>query len=407
MPNEKIAFLSDGIIHELRGEKPFAQPSTPAENYMQTIKELNAKNDWKQSGRGAQFMGMSMHLPGMDGAHEVVKPHVTGLAVTADNVLAYTLNTGDMGGIYLKNLDTPEEKDGYVLVKRETALYDLDAYRNRFATTTAQSPVERHITVITSEGGDLVTCTDGDCRDANPTWSRAADDVLLYDSCGIGFGEQMQFMQYGPKSVYRLHIRTGALDEVFEGGTHEYWRPFEAQDGTLYCIRRPYHNGKSEGISLAAIGRGFKDLLLFPVRLLKALFGWLNFFTQRYAGESLKTSGGANPSKSKQKSEEQLFVEGNLLDAEKNRKANAAHGEKNAGYAPSSWELIARGADGTVKVVRKGVLDYHITADGEVVFSNGKYILRMRSGADANSETRLGAAHLGVKLTAVAANMNE
>jgi len=388
--NERVAFLSEGKIYALHGEKAVAYASSAAENYIRNIKELNAKNDWKQRGHGAQFMGM--HLPAEK--HDLVQPHVTGLAAMANGTLAYTLNTGDMAGIYLKNLDAPDEKDSYVLAKRETALFQLDVHNGRFATTTADSTIGRHVAIVSADGGDILSCTEGDCNDSNPMWSRAEDGVLLYDSCGMSIGTHVPPVIFGPKSVYRLHVRSGELDEVLEGGAHEYLHPYEAEDGTLYCIRRPYRQTKGGGMSLL-------DVLLLPVRLLKGLFGFLNFFTQRYAGESLKTNGGPNPSKAQQKSEKELFIEGNLLDAEKNMKANAARGEKCAGYAPSSWELVAKRADGALEVLRKGVLDFRMAADGRIVFSNGKYILCM-DGADKGNETLVGAAHLGVMPTILA-----
>ena len=386
MQSERILFLSDGKINELKAGKAVEHISSAAESYVRNVKEINAKNAWKKRGAGAMFTGVQL----MQGEEDVVLPCVTGLAATEDGKLAYAVNTGSTAGIYVKDLAAAGEKDGFILTKRDVAFFDLDAHNGRMVTTVAENG-EVHLAVVSADGGSVSACTEGDCRDGNPKWSRFEEDVLLYDSCGLGFDGNLRVAKIGPSSVYRLHIRTGALEEVLEGGVHDYICPYEAQDGTIYCIRRPHREPKSAGMSLM-------DVLLFPVRLLKAIFGFLNFFTQRYAGESLKTSGGQNPAKSRQKSEEQLFVEGNLLAAEKNMKENAARGEKNAGYAPSSWELIAKRADGRVEVLRKGVLNFCVGAEGRIVFSNGKYIIAM-DGASQKEETLLGAAYLGRKLT--------
>ena len=48
-------------------------------------------------------------------------------------------------------------------------------------------------------------------------------------------------------------------------------------------------------------------------------------------GESLKSTSGANPAKARQKSEEELFVEGNLIKAQKALQQNQSAGEKFAG----------------------------------------------------------------------------
>jgi len=381
MPVESVFFLSEGKMNELRGQTVTPHASTIADGYIQKIKEIKAKNEWKQNGAGFMFMGG--RLPTGDDAPAI--PLITGIAPLPDGTLAYALATADMSGIYIKDFTKPTEKDGYILVKNGLRLFDLDAHNGRMTATAADSHIERHIVVISPEHGTVSACTEGECFDANPRFSRKEADVLLYDSCGHGYDSKMQFVRFGPKSIYRLHVATGDLEEVLEGGDYEYFRPYEAADGTLYCIRRPYRDKQDGGMS-------FMDILLFLPRVLKGLFGWLNFFTQRYAGETLKSSG-ANPSKMQQKTQEELFVEGNLLEAEKNLKENAARGEKNAGYAPASWELVAKRPDGRLDVLRKGVLDYCIMADGAAIISNGKHILQ--TGKD---ETLLGTAHLGVKL---------
>ena len=378
MNNERLVCLCGGKISSVEGKRSVEHPSSAAENYLRNLKEIRAKNDWKKNGAGAMFMGQ------MDfGAEEPSLPKVFGLAAM-DGKLAYTLHTGDTAGIYLKDLDKPEEKDGYVLTKREMQFFEMDAHNGCIALAVGESTRERHLAVVTTDGTDVAACTEGESRDANPKWSRREANVILYDSCGLGYDRNMQFVQYGPRSVYRVNVKTGALEEILEGNEKaEYMRPFEAADGTIYCIRRPYREKKRNEMTPL-------DVLFFPVRVLKAIFGWLNFFSQRYGGESLKT-GGQNPAKSKPKSEEELFIEGNLLDVEQNMKENRARGEKNPGTIPASWELIAWMPDGTVKPLRRGVLDYCVCTDGFIV-SNGKYLLRI----DSMGETLLGDVQLGV-----------
>ena len=381
METKQVACLSGGKIFSVKDAKSVEHPSTAAENYLRNLKEIRAKNDWKKQGAGAIFMGQ------MDfGAAEPTLPLVSGLTSMEDGTLLYSLHTGDTAGLYTKNPATPADKDGYVLTKRGMQFFEPDAHNGRIALSTGESTRERHLAVVTSDGTDITVCTEGECRDANPKWSRAEENVVLYDSCGLGFDGKMNFVQYGPRSIYRVNVKTGDLEEVLEGTEKaEFLRPYESADGTLYCIRRPYkEKARSEMTPL--------DVLFFPVRMLKAIFGWMNFFSQRYAGESLKT-GGQNPAKSKQKSEEDLFVEGNLVEVEKNLKENTGRGEKNPGYIPSSWELIARRADGKIDVLRKGVLDFCMEENG-YVFSNGKYILRKKS----ESESLLGEAKLGICL---------
>ena len=69
------------------------------------------------------------------------------------------------------------------------------------------------------------------------------------------------------------------------------------------------------------------------------------------------------------------MIEGNLINAENEYKNNLRHKDANAGYAPRSWELIKRSPDGSEKVVRRGVIDYCLARDEEIVLTNGKYVL--------------------------------
>ena len=41
---------------------------------------------------------------------------------------------------------------------------------------------------------------------------------------------------------------------------------------------------------------------------------------------------------------------------------------------PDSWELIRRGADGSTKVLAKGVLSFDLTPGGDVLYSNGSTV---------------------------------
>ena len=102
----------------------------------------------------------------------------------------------------------------------------------------------------------------------------------------------------------------------------------------------------------------------------------MNFFTAKYTGDTLTTSG-QNPAKGKEKTEEEIFIEGNLINAVKTLKENQAAGESFPGVAPRNWELVKRSVSGEIKVVKKGVIDFDLNNYGEIVYSNGKYILKI------------------------------
>ena len=111
---------------------------------------------------------------------------------------------------------------------------------------------------------------------------------------------------------------------------------------------------------------------------MKAVGGWLDLFTQRYAGETLRSGGDA---KAKQKSPEELLIEGNLINVQRTLEENQSRGEKFPGLIPRSWELV-RLAPGSrePETVKKGILTYALLPGGGLVLSNGRHLFSLAPG---------------------------
>ena len=149
-------------------------------------------------------------------------------------------------------------------------------------------------------------------------------------------------------------------------------KPQVDQQGNLYCIQRPYSSGYHKESPFLVL----KNVVLAPVKIIKAVIGWLDFFTQKYTGESLKTTSGANPAKTKQKSEEELFIEGNLIKAKQSLENNQKNGEKYPGFIPRSWQLIKIKPTGEKEVIKQGVMSFCI-GNNIVIYSNGKHLIQL------------------------------
>ena len=112
---------------------------------------------------------------------------------------------------------------------------------------------------------------------------------------------------------------------------------------------------------------------MLPVRIVGALFGFLNVFSAKYSGKTLSKSVGV-----KNRDEEKLFIEGNLISAEAELRANRNRGEQNPGIIPHSWELHCRKPNGDDVLVRRGVVAYRVDDQtGDILFSNGSAILNL------------------------------
>ena len=140
--------------------------------------------------------------------------------------------------------------------------------------------------------------------------------------------------------------------------------------GNLYYVKKPFkpeNSGRKGGC--------LTDLLLAPFRLIKAIVGFFNIFTVKYSGKNLTTSGGS--AKAKGKDSEKIFIDGNLISAEKERKENQNKGDAYPGIIPRSFELRCLTREGEDRLIRKGVLAYRVCEAG-ILYSNGSYILLRR-----------------------------
>ena len=126
-------------------------------------------------------------------------------------------------------------------------------------------------------------------------------------------------------------------------------------------IRRKYVSSKPKSNLLI-------DILMFPVRIIKAIGGFLSVFSMAFGGEPLRT-GGKNPAKSKTADEREAFIEGNMIKAEKQLNGNA-----DDGVIPSDWELVKRDKSGNETVIKKRIMDYRLLENANIIYSNGSRI---------------------------------
>jgi len=201
--------------------------------------------------------------------------------------------------------------------------------------------------------------TEGDSFDTAPHWLPGEERRIVFQSAGIGRNREGQFLALGPFAIQQLDVVAGALTTLVEDRHYDYLAPQCREDGTLYFIRRPY--AAHERMHPV---RMLKDMLLFPFRLLYAIFQFLNFFSTIFTGRKLTTSDGA---KARQMDMRQMMIWGNLVHAQKPARAE----EEGMDLVPKTWELHRRDSDGKTKVLAAGVLAYDIGPDGTIVYTNG------------------------------------
>jgi hypothetical protein len=360
-----LHFISKGRIHRTDSGGLREIKCGAVEKYIANLEDIRKRQEWKNTGAGAQFRGAYQSYD--SDANKNIR--VRGVTPDDGGGFIYSAIFDGNVAIY-NNVGSGPDGEGVVLRKNGIAILEMDRLRESDIIVAAGSEggLDKHIAFIDMNKSECRFITEGDSVDSNPAFSRAEPDVIYYDSKGIATDAKTNISMFSHCVILRLDLSSGGIDEYVADKSYDYFKPRADASGNLYYIRRPYKEDQNRRMSAS-------DVFLVPPKFLKAVFGWMDIFTRRYSGEALNTAG-ANPAKIKQLSEEELFIEGNLLNAEKNLLENKAAGEKYPGMAPKSWVLIRRDAQGAEHIVKKGVIDYCVYGDA-VYYSNGSAIVRM------------------------------
>lgn len=376
-------YVANGKMYQFDGDSSKEISSWVLDSYISKVKSRAERNEWKQNGAGAAFMGGAVPNASASDAVSSIFSRVTCVGEHRGNLL-YSMDIDSTNGIYRKSADSVSE--GMVLCSSSTAYRDFDIKAERMVAS-ASFAGESHIGILDFATGDFDTYTEGHVRDSSPVWSATSDDIVYFCSAGLPENEkkapeenqsprgisQIVNEMYssssvilGPSAICMLNIKEGTLTEILSDNGYNYTRPLSAPDGSLYYIRKPYKYN-SAGNSLGCL----VDIFMLPVRLFQALFGFLNVFSAKYSGKTLSRSDV------KQKEDRELMIDGNLINAERELKENARRGDKNPGIIPRTWELHRLDKDGNDVLIRKGVAAYKILENGEMIVSNGSHILRI------------------------------
>lgn len=376
-------YIQDGKMYRFNGENSKEISSWVLDSYISKVRSRAEQNEWKYNGQGAAFTGSAMPHASASEAVSSIFSRVNCVGEYKGNLL-YSIDIDSTNGIYRKSAES--ESEGIVLCSSSTAYRSFDIKGDRLVASAAFAG-ESHIGVLDLTTGRFDTYTEGHVRDSSPVWSATDSNKIYFCSAGLPENEktapdeknaprgisQMVDEMYssssvtlGPSAICLLDISEGRLDELLSDNGYNFTSPFSAPDGSLYYIRRPYKYN-SGGSSFGCLA----DILMLPVRLFQALFGFLNVFSAKYSGKTLSRSDV------KQKSDDQLMIDGNLINAERELKENARRGDKNPGIIPRSWELRRLDKDGNDTLIRSGVAAYKLCTDGSILVSNGSHILRV------------------------------
>ena len=379
--SHSYAYLSQGQLHLKLGDDPVRPiDSKFGESVRERAAQIHNRNSWKTQGAGAKFMSGGVLWGRQPGDPTDIHVDITGISSGCKpGELFYSLSTDDIGGVFLLRDRASDEL---------RLLHTADFRVRRLAAGPAQDSLacvvhrkggQSCISVMRSDGTDMRDVTQGDTIDDAPHWVPGSARELVFQSSAIGRNRAGFAVTQAPFAIHKLDLEAGTVTTLAEDAKFDLLTPQLANDGTLFYIRRPYRDPNQP----PSPWRAALDLVLLPFRLLFAIFQFLNFFTVRYTGNTLTTTGNA---RQKHADIRKMMVWGNMLDADK---AADRADDGTPALVPKSWELIRRSKDSsTEEVVAKGVLCYDLYSDGSVLYSNGSGIYRVDQRGSAERLTK-------------------
>ena len=364
-----FAYLSRG---KLFLKSPDADAREVHSEYVQQLLDKREKNQrlhgWKQeTSFGTSFVGGRMRQEMNDN----LSVEFTSLAfVPGENKLLYFIRDEAFGGLFEHDIESGKELR---LVHRQNLAYDdlhFDPVRDRILCTTRHQNGIANIVSMSRDGSEFKELTAGDSCDSAPCW--VDDRSVVYQSQGIARNSGGYIMAYGPASLQLLDLESSEIEPVLEDPAFDFLQPRVCSAGHLYYLRRPYEAPRYGGRNILV------DIVMFPFRLLRAIFHYLNFFSMMYSQKPLTGAGGPEM----EVDAKELMLKGMRIDAERalkrERRVNGV-----PSLVPSSWQLVCRTKQGRETVLAGHVAAFSLSADDGIVYTNGCGIFQLTPNGSA------------------------
>lgn len=373
--NHKLAYITQGKLFYKNDSSPSSQVHSHfGQQIIDRTIRIHQKNEWKTKGSGSYFGGST--LWGVDQVNtEAIKISITSVAPSReDDKLYFILESETAGGLFVYNCATQEENRLFHKENFHARDLDLNSENKKLVCSQHFPNGISNIIMMNEDGSDLHQITEGDSIDEAPSWIPGKDRRILIQSSGIARNANGYVVGRGPATIQALDLDNNRLATVLEDPQYDYLQPHISPDGYMYYIRRPYAMHDYSGYAFIT------DFLLFPFRLLRAVFHYLNFFSLVYSKKPLTTASGPHLKGDDLKN---IMLRGKVIDAEKTlRRASRIQGVPS--LVPPSWELVRRSQNNDEKVVARNVAAFDISFDGTIAYSNGCGVFTLRSQNNPN-----------------------
>jgi hypothetical protein len=363
-----LAFVAGGRLHVTDEQgTPRLLGSAYADTVRERAQEIHRRHAWK--GEGSQGGFGSLAWGRQPTGPPSVDARVTGLSrAPVAGQLLYSLEVDRLTAVCATDPASGVERR--LLHGSKTVLRDICARPDRDEVVCAMQHVDgtASIALMSHEASDLRQVTEGDSIDACPSWADDGTQRIVYQAAGLGRDAQGRPAGFGRFEIHVLDLQRGDVTTVADDADADLERPRIGPDGTLYYMSRPHAGRRSSFIGT------IKDFFLLPVRLLFAVFQYLNFFSARYTGKPLTTAGGPQRKAGDMR---RMLEWANLVDAQQ-------RGDDETGGIPATHRLVRRRPSGGPEVIASGVACFDVAPDGSVVYATGSEIRRLT--ADGRTE---------------------
>jgi hypothetical protein len=355
---QPFAFISNGMLFRRERGADVTQIHSP---YVQEAADrrerARERHSWKQGTSFGVAAGGGMR--NFEAADR--PPQALSAAFVPDGDLFYFLKDESVGGLF--RLEAASGRELRVLLRQNLSLTDLSpsADGSVLAASSQQPSGICNIALLQADGSGLREVTGGDTVDSAPAWIPGLPNRLLFQSCGLARSAEGYVVAQGNATIQKLDMDTGSISPILDDPRFDHLKPRVSASGELLFIRRPYEPPRYAGQAFLL------DMLLFPFRLLRAVFHYLNFFSLMYSRKPLTSASGP----AVQADLKNILLQGRRIDAEKAlRSARAVHGVPS--LVPESWELVSRDLQGRERVLATNVASFDLGSDGTVIYSNGR-----------------------------------
>jgi hypothetical protein len=368
--NQKIVYISKGKLFYWSPGNEIEQVQSPyIQEMIDRLERHKQLHGWKENtSLNTSFTGMANGSPA-----DHVELQMSTAQILPDNKLLYFMKDSNVGGLFRYDINSKEELR---LVHRQKLNYEDLAVNRETGEILCSQHHENAIANIVKfneDGGDSHILTGGDTVDSAPAWLPGDNQKILYQSSGLARSEEGYAIAFGPSSINLLDLESNKVTSVLEDSQTDYMQPKVDMKGNLYFIRRPYEAPRYNTPNAVL------DVLLFPFRLLRAIFHYLNFFSLMYSKKPLTSASGPKV----EADLKDILVKGKRIDAERAMsKETRVNGIPS--LVPRSWELVQRTEQGENTILATNVASFDIASDDTILYSNGYAVFQLTPDRQSN-----------------------